>query len=291
MPPSPQTALMKSDKQSGFIDIHSHFLPFLDDGAENYAQCLASARWYLSAGINQVIATPHFIPGTKWEPTPEQIGDSIQQAEKMLAEQNLPLKILPGMEIMLTENICRNFAPDRFLSLGGRGFYLIELPLDSGLSTPLAEGLQRLPLVENMHFVIAHPERCKVFTDNRGLLEQLVGQGILTQVNIDSVLGLAGQRVQQNALEFLQAGWVHFLASDTHARNGRMPPNKIQIAQLYDLLGKDATVHALQLNPQRLLTGKRVDPIIPDGNIRFLTQLYAQQGGYMQKLKKIFIRH
>ena len=97
---------MKSVKQSGFIDIHSHFLPFLDDGAQNYDQCLAAARCYLNAGIEKVIATPHYIQGTKWEPTPAQIVDSIQQTEKILDEHEISLKILPGMEIMLTESIC-----------------------------------------------------------------------------------------------------------------------------------------------------------------------------------------
>ncbi len=283
--------MMINGKQSGFIDIHSHFLPFLDDGAQNYDQCVAAARWYVSAGFEKVIATPHYIPGTKWEATPDQILSNIRQTENILKEHEIPLTILPGMEIILTESICRNFDPDQFLSLGEKGYYLIEFPLNSPLSTPVAEGLQRLQSTESIHFAIAHPERCKVFHDSNDLLKRFVTNGMLAQVNIDSLLGKAGPKVQQKALEYLQAGLVHFLASDTHARDGRMPPDKSTIEHLCGLLGEETTSNALKHNPQRLLAGKKVDPLISDGNINFIAEPYVPQGGYMQKLKKIFTRN
>ena len=261
---------MKSDKQNGFIDIHSHFLPFLDDGAENYDQCLAAARCYLRAGIDCVIATPHFIAGTKWTPTPEQILDNIKQTEKIFEEKEIPLKILPGMEIMISDQICYNFDPNQFLSLGEKGFYLIEFPLNSQLSTPVAKGLQHLQSLEGIHFIIAHPERCTIFNDSSDWLELLVDRGILTQVNIGSLLGLAGKKVQLKACELLDAGLVHFLASDSHAKDNRMPPDTAQIEHLFSLLGEKTTNRALKLNPQRLLADKKVDPLISEGKIQFL---------------------
>lgn len=282
---------MNSARERGFIDIHSHFLPFFDDGAENYPQCLTTAEWYFKTGFEQVVATPHYIPGTRWKPTPARILAGIRQAENMLKEHKIPLKILPGMEIMVTESICRDFDPAQFLSLGEQGFYLIEFPLHSPVSTPVLEKLHDLQSVATLHFVIAHPERCNIFFDNRELLELLVGKGMVVQINIDSLLGLAGPKVQQQALALLQAGQAHFLASDTHAREGRMPPDNKKIEQLIAVLGKEATDQALKINPHRLLAGKKVDPIIPNGNIQLLAQLYAQQGGYMQRLKNIFTHH
>ena len=282
---------MKSEKRNGFIDIHSHFLPFLDDGAESYDHCVDSARYYLSAGIEQVIATPHYIPGTKWAPTIEQILNSIKQTEKILEEQDIPLTIHPGMEIMLTDQVCNNFDPDQYLSLGDKGYYLIEFPFNSQLNSSLSRGIQRLQSLEGIRFVIAHPERCEIFNTNNNWLELLVDKGIFTQVNIDSILGLAGKKIQQRAFEFLDAGLVHFLASDNHAKEGRMPPHHKKIDQLYDLIGKETTNHALKLNPMKLLEGKKVTPLINDGTINFPAQLYARQGGYMRKLKNLFIHN
>lgn len=279
---------MKSKMQNGFIDIHSHFLPFLDDGAESYNDCLAAAQCYLSAGIDQVIATPHYISGSKWTPTVNQILSNIKQTEKILEEHDVPLTILPGMEIMITDQICNSFDPDQFLSLGDKGCYLIEFPFNSRLNTSIANGIERLQSSDGIQFVIAHPERCNIFTDSNSWLKLLVDNGMFTQVNIDSILGLAGKKVQQRAFKMLDAGLVHFLASDTHAKEGRMPPDHTTIEKLYDLIGNENTNRALKHNPTSLLEGKKVDPLNTDGKIYFSNQLYSLQGGYMRKLRNFF---
>ena len=114
---------------------------------------------------------------------------------------------------------------------------------------------------------------------------------MMTQINIDSLFGLAGKKAQHKALEFLQAGLVHFLASDTHPGYGRMPPDKAAIDRLYELVGKETTTRALKSNPLDLLAGKKVDPLRSDGiiNLNFSAQLHAWQGGYMQRLKNLFM--
>jgi protein-tyrosine phosphatase len=281
---------MAMDKHRGFIDIHSHFLPFLDDGAENDQQCLAAARCYQSAGIDQVIATPHFLPGTKWAAAPEQISDSIRRTGNILREQGISITILPGMEIMLTDMLGGNFDLRPVLSLGGKGAYLVEFPLHSPYDASMAERLEHWQAAKDMHFVIAHPERCAIFNDNSSSnrLAALVNMGMMVQVNIDSLMGLAGKKAQQAASAFLQAGIVHFLASDAHPRDGRMPPDNTAMDRLTRLLGRKTTIQALRTNPMNLLAGKKVDPLPPDGNIHFSAQLHAMQGGYMQKLKNLF---
>lgn len=280
---------MVSNKQEGFIDIHSHILPFLDDGAKNYVKCLEAALCYHSAGFEQVIATPHFIPGTKWTPTPDQIFDKIKQAEALFKEHEIPLVIVPGMEIMFTDQICNNFDPDKYLSLGEKGYFLIEFPMNSELSGDVRKQLiWRLKEFKEFNFIIAHPERCQIF-NNSGFLQLLVDQGMFTQLNINSLLGRHGVGVQQNAIKLLRAGLVHFLASDTHAKDGRMPPGKDTIDTLYELLGTETTNQAFIRNPKRLLAGKKVDPLIPSGNMENLEKLQLVKGGYLQKLKKIFM--
>ncbi|MCL7488976.1 MAG: hypothetical protein M8357_12480 [Desulfobulbaceae bacterium] len=276
------------DKRRGFIDIHSHFLPFLDHGAENDQQCLAAARCYQSAGIDQVIATPHFLPGTKWAAAPEQISDTIRRTRNILREQGISITILAGMEIMLTDMLGGNFDLRPVLSLGGKGAYLVEFPLHSPYDASMVERLEHWQAARGVHFVIAHPERCAIFNDNSSRLDALVNTGMMVQVNIDSLLGQAGKKAQQAALAFFQAGIVHFLASDAHPRDGRMPPDSASMARLTRLLGRETTFQALRTNPMNLLDGKKVDPLRPDGNIHFSAQLHAMQGGYMQKLKNLF---
>lgn len=250
---------MNGNNLSGYIDIHSHFLPGLDDGPEDYEQCIATAEQYVKIGVHCVIATPHFIHGTRWAASPDRIAAGIRETEKRIRARGIPLRILPGMEIFMSDFLCRHFSPPDFLSLADTGAYLIEFTMHPSLSLPDEKKIYQLfSRQEEKHFIIAHPERCAVFADNIDMLKGLVASGMLTQVNIGSILGLSGRKAQNAAMEFLRAGLVHFLATDSHGRADRMPPTPSQMAELCRIIGDEAVTTAFRDNPLSMLRGERV---------------------------------
>lgn len=254
---------MDLDSFPGYIDIHSHFLPGLDDGPENSNQSLEAAALYVEAGVGCLIATPHCMHGTIWAASPETIRAGAREMENLLHARGIPLRILPGMEIAVSDLAGGRLPAADFLTLGDRGrFFLIEFPLHAAYGPDRASGLHKLlPAGGRTCYIIAHPERCAMFADGVELAREMVARGMLLQVNIGSLLGQAGPGPQQTALELLRAGLVHFLATDTHCRAGRMPPDPAQMSRLGRLLGDEAVTAAFRDNPRRMLEGETVLPV------------------------------
>lgn len=83
----------------GFIDIHCHILPGLDDGPSTIEESLKMAKMYASQGVHHVIATPHFINGTAWANSAKIVVQSVQKMQAVLNKNRINLIIHPGMEI------------------------------------------------------------------------------------------------------------------------------------------------------------------------------------------------
>lgn len=253
---------MNSTARQGFIDIHSHLLSGLDDGPNEFGQSLEAAEQYQAIGVETVIATPHWIQGTGWSPAPELVRARVMETEEKIRTAGIPLHILPGMEIALTDFLCGHFAATDLVSLGETGVFLIEFPLNSALNAPTSLGLRTLlARAEKKQFIIAHPERCAMFHGNLDRVRELVAEGMRTQVNIGSILGYSGRSSQQTALSLLNAGLVHYLATDSHAGSDRTPPTPLEMAKLAGLIGSDAVTAGFRDNPRRLLSGEAVLPL------------------------------
>ena len=270
------------------IDIHSHILPGLDDGPMHISECLEAAVRYLQVGIDCVIATPHYIPGSRWTASSERVMEIMGQTQQALIDADLPLQLLPGMEIALSDGLCHSFADHHLLTLGQQGFFLIEFPIHSSLLAPAQSSIDRLLNGNDYRFVIGHPERCVIFQQNRDLLEKFVASGLLVQVNIGSVLGLYGKNVRDTAYNFLASGLVHFLATDCHAGSGRLPPYPEEMANLADLLGWEAVQLAMAENPRRMLAGKPVFPLSISPQSGLQKNIFSASERIGQRIMRLF---
>lgn len=269
----------------GLIDIHSHILPGFDDGPEDIEQSIEAARRYNDIGVNCVIATPHRIGGTRWSPSPAAIIAAAAKTAAALNDAGVPLQVLPGMEIACPEDGDADFSSAQFLSLGRSGYFLIEFPFTSAITD----------LVRNVmdgaqgRIIVAHPERCAIFQDDDGAtLQQAVAGGMLAQVNIDSLFGEFGEKAAATAFDFLRLGLVHFLATDSHGRGHRLPPDPGKWERLVRLLGKDTVETACKVNPGRMLRGERVPPITLPGETMRNMQPPEHYGNIMERLINIF---
>jgi protein-tyrosine phosphatase len=194
------------------VDLHSHILPGVDDGAPDMETSIAMARTAVADGIRIMVATPHV--SFEYELDPMDVGRRVGELNLALARRELPLAVLPGGEIALTRLSALEPGELRMLSLGAGPYLLVETPY-AGAAPFLEDVVFDLEL-RGFRTILAHPERCAMFENDRDRLARLVERGVICSVNAGSMAGQFGRRVRDFAVHLFRAGLVHSVASDAH---------------------------------------------------------------------------
>ena len=196
------------------IDLHSHVLPGLDDGAPDLEASVAMARAAAADGVEALAATPHV--REDYATSPEDMEHALFLVRRAVAEAGVPLDLLPGGEIAIDELPKLAVEELRRFGLGGNpGVILVEFPY-VGLRLDLE---QRLFELRTRGFVpvLAHPERNPEVQKDPGVLERMVSAGTLVQLTAASVDGRLGRRARTAAHALLERELAHMIASDAHA--------------------------------------------------------------------------
>jgi protein-tyrosine phosphatase len=201
------------------IDLHSHVLPGVDDGAGDLAASLAMAKRYVARGFSCVIATPHALPEAVGTDTARRFERLTAQLNGILRAKSLDLTLEVGMEIAMGPEVPDLLDTGRLLTLAGSRHVLIEAPFE------------RLPIHwEQMLFqitgrgyqvLLAHPERCAQLARNHALIDRVVAMGVHLQVNWGSFTGVFGRPAMKTARHLARQGYIHCLATDSHDNRGR----------------------------------------------------------------------
>jgi protein-tyrosine phosphatase len=194
------------------VDLHSHILPGVDDGAPDIETSIAMARTAVADGIRVMVATPHV--SFEYDLDPMEVGRMAGELNLALARHELPLAVLPGGEVAITRLAALDREALEMLSLGAGPYLLVETPY-AGAAPFLEEVLFDLD-VRGFRTVLAHPERCAMFETDRDRLARLVERGVLCSVNAGSMAGQFGRRVKEFAVHLFRDGLVHNVASDAH---------------------------------------------------------------------------
>ncbi len=201
------------------IDIHTHILPGVDDGARDLAESLAMARQAVADGLTHLFATPHHRDYTTLPR--QEVAERVARLQAELDRANIPLKIIPGHEVRFYDDMLEDWAKGLAGPLGQSRYVLAE-PLfshyDKQTDAMLFELFDRgyLP-------VMAHPERIRPIQDNLALIEPFLERGGLTQITATSLTGNNDWRAKQVAETMLRNGMVHIIASDAHHSYHRTP--------------------------------------------------------------------
>lgn len=237
------------------IDVHSHILPGVDDGAKDMDMSIEMARMYLENGYEKVIATPHWIEhaGTANMEENSEVLSSLQEA---LEQNNIPLEVRLGNEFFIAPDLFRYVDGGEGAAMSGSSYILIELPIREypRYTESVLFDLQ----LKGYRPIIAHPERYEVFREDPNKLRELIKKGIYTQMNFHSITGLYGKEVQKQAVEFLEHGFIHMIGTDAHSSGRRSPDIGEAYSVLEELVGKEEAVE---------LTKKRAEQMIEDRSI------------------------
>jgi protein-tyrosine phosphatase len=209
---------------SGVIDLHTHVLPGVDDGARSLDDSRALAREAVAEGISVLAATPHV--RDDYPTTAETMEGAVAEVRADFADQGIAVEVVHGAEVDLSLLWASPPAELHRLTLAQTGRYLLlEFPYRGW---PLALDSAVVRLVElGVTPLLAHPERNAAVQDRPDRVRGLVDAGALVQVTAASLDGVRDRAAQAAALRLLELGLVHVLASDSHGphiRRGGLGP-------------------------------------------------------------------
>ena len=237
------------------IDLHSHILPRLDDGPQDLSESLEMAIRYVKAGYSRVAATPHWVTGSVWQPSAQQVLKWVKGFHQALIKQDIDLLVVPGMEIAMTSGISSLLKSGELLALNNGGSVLVEPPFQQ-----LPMGWEQIffeIMAEGRQVILAHPERCAQLTKEPDILKEMMDMGVGIQINWKSVMGIYGQSTQEKAWWFLEKGMAHCLATDGHRPDDIRPIALVQARRgLSQRLGEDASRMLMIDNPQLIWNGE-----------------------------------
>jgi len=256
----------------GFVDIHCHLLPGIDDGSPDDQTSLAMARMAVADGTRTIVVTPHQL-GNFAQNRGERIRQLTAEFRQTISEHNLPLEILPGADVRIEDNLMGQITSGEVLTLGDhRRHVLLELPHE--LYFPLEGVLTELNR-RGMTGILSHPERNLGLLRDPDLLPSLVDAGCLMQVTAGSLLGTFGPHSQQLAEWMLGRGLVHFVASDAHGVRSRRPLLGRAFERVASLVNQDTATALCSTNPALVARGEPVPagrrPVARRGWKKFFT--------------------
>jgi len=201
------------DLLEDFVDIHSHILPGIDDGAKNTSESIDLIRSMQELGIKQFMPTPHvmqdFYPNTD-----ETIGDAYQRLLEALDSKTLSeITVNPAAEYMLDDNFQKQIDTQELFTLKGN-YLLIEM---SYFQPPinLEEIIFKIKMKGYLP-ILAHPERYSFYHNSKDYYKKLKQLGCFFQLNLLSLSDHYGKNVEKTANYLIEEQLIDFVATDAH---------------------------------------------------------------------------
>ncbi|AJS61164.1 tyrosine-protein phosphatase [Paenibacillus sp. IHBB 10380] len=211
------------------IDIHTHILPGVDDGAANWDDTLNMARAAALEGITTLIATPHHANGQYINSADEVVALTRSINEQLIAE-GVPVTIATGQEIRVHGDLLDAWFRNELLPLADSHYVLIEMP-SSRIPMEIDELIHELNILK-LKPIIAHPERNAEIVKHPERLAELIERGAFAQVTTHSLLGGFGRRIEKAAWSLCRSGLIHIVSSDAH----HMERRGFRLREAYDVI-------------------------------------------------------
>ncbi|MCB9192956.1 MAG: capsular biosynthesis protein [Flavobacteriales bacterium] len=207
-----RSALPPADLSVLRCDVHSHFIPGIDDGAPTLEASMELLRAMVDLGFEKVITTPHSM-ADGYRNTPEIILGGLRKVQEEVARLGIPIKVDAAAEYYLDHALEQAISEKRVLTFGDR-LLLFELPF-------ISEPVILLNVIFEMQTqgyrpVLAHPERYGFWHAEFSKYERLKERGVLFQLNTVALSGAYGPACRRTAERLVDAGHYELLGSDCH---------------------------------------------------------------------------
>lgn len=218
------------------VDMHSHLLPGIDDGAKTVEETVSFISKLMEFGYEKLICTPHIFTGVHPN-TPETIGSALNKAKKALEEAGINVQLQAAAEYMIDPDFGQYVNSGGQLLTFGRNYILVEMSYVAA-SPNLSELLFDLQ-IKDYKPILAHPERYNYYHSEFEKYEMLKDKSVMFQVNLLSLSGYYGNEVKKTALKLVDKGMVNFLATDLHHETHLKALNEfVSSKEFYKILDK-----------------------------------------------------
>jgi protein-tyrosine phosphatase len=234
-----------------FWDIHSHILPGLDDGSQDWDTTLKMMELSEKAGVMNIVATPHFEPWNK--PADKgKIWALCQEASGRYKEKTgREIRMFPGNELYYHSDIISDIRAGRALTLNGSDTVLVEFTPATGCGT-IMRGLADIRAA-GYDVILAHVERYECLRKVADGLDQLLDAGILLQSNISEAGGGFFDVTTGWLKKLYKKEKIAFVASDMHGVEHRTPMTVEEQHKLLRFVSQEYLEVLLRWNAKRFL--------------------------------------
>ena len=239
----------------GFIDLHSHILPALDDGARDMKRTREMLQIAYEEGIREIIATPHFFASRK-SASVEQIKETIARLQEEMEDWGFSIKLYPGNEIYYRSEVAELLENGEITTLADSRYVLVEYDPMTEYSY-LRDGILKLDSFGYIP-ILAHTERYECLFDKKERLQRVRDHGGLIQVNASSFQGGVFDEMAKRAKYIMKNGLLDFVGTDAHSTGKRSPRIKETASYIYKKLGKKEADRILFKNPRAIILDQEI---------------------------------
>ena len=238
-----------------YIDLHSHILPGIDDGAKDFDTSMQMLRIAAADGITQIILTPHNKPAGH-NAGFSRLGALMAELEERMEDEGIAIELHRGNELYYRSGLAEEIMEGKALTMADSDYVLAEFgPMDdfdyirNGIYSLMAGGYSP---------ILAHVERYSKINGRADRVENLIEMGCCIQVNAGSVMGVFGLGTKHFTRKLLKEGMVHFVATDAHDTGKRGPHIRECASYIEKKYGEDYARELLYENPMHVIRNESI---------------------------------
>ena len=237
-------------------DIHNHILFAIDDGSPDIETSVEMCRDAYENGYKAIVVTPHFANYNRIDEFVDERDYKIGELQKALQSEEIPLTVLSGAELFLSDSLLKSGNIDD-LAINNSRYMLCEFPLGP---FNIKRGLMWIDELIDRGYtpILAHPERYYEIHRNLHIIDELIDRDVVLQVNIDSLTGRNGKTAQQLSVDLVCRGFAQLISTDAHELKYRHTRIKEKIKELPYDVDHDVFVKCIETNPQKVITDEEI---------------------------------
>lgn len=193
-------------------DVHSHFIPGIDDGAKTLSDSIELINELHQLGYKKIITTPHTMSDF-YKNTSNDILSGLEEVKKEIRAKNIPIQLEAASEYYLDFDFERKIEEEELLTFGNK-CVLFEV---SYLNPP--DNIYHIIFkmqTNGYQPVLAHPERYSFWHNQFGKYQEFVEKGVLLQLNINSLTGYYSDATKKIAELLIENNMISLLGTDCH---------------------------------------------------------------------------
>ena len=241
------------------LDMHCHILFHIDDGPDTMYESMRLCEMAVENGIDGVAATSHLYSCLEVSEFLPRRNDRILRLREELSRAHLPLRIYPGAEVFVDDDISKARHLEK-VTINNSRYLLVEFEFH-GLSARRL--LYYLDVVEKMGLtpVVAHPERYSFLQQDHALVDYLVQRGTIFQINADSLAGQTGFEEFDLAYRMVRHNAASLIATDAHSHLGRSNDLLQMVRSFPPDIPRESLDYMLYKAPLAILSDESLPPI------------------------------